>query len=125
MPPKRKSITKQPSLSFDEPPSKKAKRDALGDVTAKYTTQELQSFDKADIVAHVLALQDHVTKLSQSNPTEKKVDTLTPAQIDSKVDVSRRMLIGGLKSQMKVTFLQIFAIPNSSFYIYFVLCDSG
>ena len=116
---KRKSITTDPS-SFFEPFAKKAKRDALGDVTAKYTSQELDSFEKGDLVTHVLALQDYVTKLSDTQSAEKSHDALSPEQIDEKVDVTRRMLIAGLKAQMKVSP----SYPDDNSNVFSLVCKS-
>jgi hypothetical protein len=53
----------QSKLSFD-PPAQNSKRVCLGDITAKFTAQELQDAEKEDIIAHVIALQEHISKVS-------------------------------------------------------------
>ena len=44
---KRKSVAE---IIWAQP--KKAKHDVLGDVTVQYTSQDLESFEKEDIVTH-------------------------------------------------------------------------
>lgn len=95
---KRKYVAENSSA----PQPKKAKRDVLGDVTAKFTSQDLESFEKDDIVAHVLALQKHITELSESQSPPKQPMSPTPEQIKTKVELSRSLMISGFKSQMKV-----------------------
>ena len=94
---KRKSVAEN---SGPEP--KKTKRDVLGDVTAKFTSQDLESFEKEDIVAHVLALQKHIKELSDLQSGAKQSVSLTPEEIKAKVTTCRSLMISGLKSQMKV-----------------------
>jgi hypothetical protein len=91
----------QSLLSFDAPASK-SKRVCLGDVTARFTAQELEAAEKEDIVAHVIALQEHLSTLT-SKSSVKEVEEMTPEQLKAKVEVVSRMLRAGLASQMKVT----------------------
>jgi len=92
---KRKDTQSAPSL---EPPTKKTKRVCLDDVTTKFTIQELSVMKHDDIVARVIALQEHISTLTGS--IEKKVK-MSAQELDSKVEVVRKMMIIGLRSQMK------------------------
>jgi hypothetical protein len=92
----------QSTLSFD-PPASKSKRVCLGDVTARFTAQELEAEEKEDIVAHVIALQEHLSTLTSKSSPVKEVEEMTPEQLKAKVEVVRRMLRAGLASQMKVS----------------------
>jgi hypothetical protein len=96
-----------------------AKRSRLGDVTQTFSSIELLTAEKKDLIAHILVLQKHVAKLKETVKSDPKTtqipssSPLTADQLDEKVKLTRKMMISGLKSQMKVTLWNL-SLENHS-----------
>jgi len=83
----------------DDTAAPPAKRSRLRDPTVTVTAAELRAATKEDLVAHIIALQKQMTKPAKEDTAPI---SLTPEKIVAKVDNARRMMISGIKSQMKV-----------------------
>jgi hypothetical protein len=105
--PKKAPLKRTQSLLSFDPPAPKSKKVCLGDVTAKFTAQDLEAANKEDIVAHVIALQDHISTLTSKSSAVKQVGEMTAKELNAKVEVVRRMLRAGLASQMKVILFRL------------------
>lgn len=88
-----------PASSFDDPEEPAAKRSRLGDPTVTLTAAELRAATKEDLVAHIVALQKERKKAAKE---DGQATTLTPEQITEKADKARKMMVAGIKRQMKV-----------------------
>src|SRR5271154_1368547 len=87
------------SDSVDDTNPPPAKRSRLGDPAVTLTAAELRAASKDDLVAHIIVLQKEIKKPAEEAPAPK---SMTPEQITAKVDNARKMMISGIKSQMKV-----------------------
>ena len=80
------------------------------DVVAKLTAEEMEIMDKEALIAHVMELQHHIDNVEKPtvkqatifNPSAPATPTLTDEQLEAKVQQVRRVMVQGLKKQMKV-----------------------
>jgi hypothetical protein len=88
-----------PSDSVDDTNPPPAKRSRLGDPTVDLTAAELRAATKEELIAHIIATQ----KAKKTAPGRVTAPTtMTPAQIVVTVDNIRKMMIQGIKRQLKV-----------------------
>ena len=76
------------------------------------TEAELEAENKEVLIARIAALQNYIVSLNKSTEAlkEKKtaanpdhsLSTMTPEQLDAKVETARRLMVSRIKSQMKV-----------------------
>lgn len=105
MPPLR---TKQVLNRASNPQTPKSK--ALLDVVDKLTRDGMEDMDKEALIVHVLALQHHIDNLEKTTvkpasfftPSAPATPALTGEQLAEKVQQVRRVMVQGLKKQMKV-----------------------
>lgn len=65
----------------------------------RYSEAGLEDLPKPILIAHVLELQDHVTRLESAKPPTSP--DLSDAQLSEKADQARKLMVKGIKSQMK------------------------
>lgn len=87
------------SDSVDDAKPPPAKRSRLNDPTVNLTAAELRAATKEELIAHIIATQK-AKKTSSGQVTAPT--TMTPAQIVLTVDNIRKMMIQGIKRQLKV-----------------------
>ena len=82
-------------------------------VAAKLTAEEMEDMDKEALIAHVMELQHHVDNIEKVTvkpasiftPSAPATPALTAEELEAKVQQVRRVMVQGLKKQMKVGFL--------------------
>jgi hypothetical protein len=80
------------------------------DMTAKLTVEDMEDMDKEALIAHVMELQHHINNMEKTTvkpasfftPSAPATPALTAEQLDTKVQQVRRVMVQGLKKQMKV-----------------------
>jgi hypothetical protein len=87
-----------------------AKRSRFGDPSITLTAAELRAATKEDLVAHIVALRKERKKAAKEDIT---VASLTPEQVTAKVDNARKMMVSGIKSQMKISP----SLPSVSLFV--------
>jgi len=85
-----KTAAKRKASDALEQSTSPAKRTKFGDVTARLTAEEINGANKEDLVAHVLALQDHIASLGNCKPAE-----MTSEELEAKVKTARDLMIAG------------------------------
>src|ERR1700737_3907719 len=94
--------------SGNDSDARNPKRVRLDDVHATLTEEDLHALEKDTLIERIIALQKHVATLKPSTPTKvapifapnPSPSSLTPEQLEVKVQHARKMMIAGLKSSM-------------------------